>query len=489
MVTSRTRPIIFACTLAAAAMGCGSSIEGGSSGEQSPVNPSPSPAPSAPERPSPAPSPAPAPDPLPSPPELQFHYPGRGFIVHEWGTDTVVVGSDGSLQRGLHHEEEDLPGFVYDRIKAGSLSGSTSVAVKMETPVTYFYSDTPRTVTVSIDFPKGVFTQWYPAVSSFYPRILGPNAMPGVTSHRDPVFDLSVPFGSMLCSDKYSALANGLLTWGNVEVMARDAEPAALPDAPLDTFTWSYARAVAANPLRVSGVPGAIEAAQNERFLFYRGLGNFELPVRVTTAQGGKVALENSHGEAMGRVFAIHVDGGKGAFSVHAGGIPAQGKLDALVPSLDGALETAAYAEALGVEVTKALDATGLYHDEAQAMVNTWKRQWFKTPGVRLLYLIPQAWTDASIPLTVSPPPDHMIRVMMIRVEVIPPELEAIDVSEAELLGSASTAASAEAYFKSLGRFAEPRLRRALALLGEPAFGASLLASITTAETRVGTGE
>src|SRR6185295_344671 len=29
-------------------------------------------------------------------------YPGSGFVVHEWGTNTVVVGSDGSLQRGLH---------------------------------------------------------------------------------------------------------------------------------------------------------------------------------------------------------------------------------------------------------------------------------------------------------------------------------------------------------------------------------------------------
>jgi len=48
-------------------------------------------------------------------------YPGRGFIVREWGTDTIVVGSDGSLQRGLHHEEEDLPTFVYDRLKAAPL--------------------------------------------------------------------------------------------------------------------------------------------------------------------------------------------------------------------------------------------------------------------------------------------------------------------------------------------------------------------------------
>src|SRR5215203_3805812 len=42
-------------------------------------------------------------------------YPGAGFRVHEWGTNTIVVGSDGSMQRGLQHEEEDLPSFVNDR--------------------------------------------------------------------------------------------------------------------------------------------------------------------------------------------------------------------------------------------------------------------------------------------------------------------------------------------------------------------------------------
>ena len=39
----------------------------------------------------------------------QNKYAGTGFVVHEWGTNTIVVGSDGSMQRGLHHEEEDLP--------------------------------------------------------------------------------------------------------------------------------------------------------------------------------------------------------------------------------------------------------------------------------------------------------------------------------------------------------------------------------------------
>jgi hypothetical protein len=66
---------------------------------------------------------------------VAHRYAGTGFVVHEWGTNTVVTGSDGSLQRGLHHEEEDLPDFVYDRAKQGKL---LPVEDKMETPVDYF---------------------------------------------------------------------------------------------------------------------------------------------------------------------------------------------------------------------------------------------------------------------------------------------------------------------------------------------------------------
>src|SRR4051812_41182846 len=97
-------------------IGCGSEISGGGAEEATtPVTPE-APIPTAPE-------------------SAGLKYPGHGFIVHEWGTNTIVVGSDGSLQRGLHHEEEDLPGFVYDRVKAGSSAGYPSVVMsKMETP-------------------------------------------------------------------------------------------------------------------------------------------------------------------------------------------------------------------------------------------------------------------------------------------------------------------------------------------------------------------
>jgi hypothetical protein len=417
-------------------------------------------------------------------------YPGRGFVVHEWGTDTIVVGSDGSLQRGLHHEEEDLPSFVYDRIKAATLLGATpspSVTIKMETPVTYFYSDVPRTVHAAVSFPKGVLTQWFPGVTSFLPPVAAPNSMVmnEPLTFADPVLDVAFPFVSDLCRTKFAAVGSGLLDWGSISVLGRDASVGA-PFAPLDKFSWSYARDVASNPVQAAN-------GETEHFLFYRGLGNFDLPVTVNVTGPGiaglgdnPVTLKNGFSEAIGPVFMMNVAKDEAVFKQFPQGIAPGGELSDKLPMLYGTLPLDTYAEQLSAAVTGALDDTGLYHDEAVAMVNTWKRQWFRTPGQRLLYVIPQTWTDASIPLTIEPKPDTMLRVMLIRVEIITPEQEAEDV--AALAGLDGKSNASLEHFTSLGRFAEPRLRRALAL-SPSAGGQDYLAQIATANTSVSSGE
>src|SRR5262245_26122504 len=89
-------------------------------------------------------APAPASDPL---------------VVHEWGTFTSVQGADGIGLEGLQHEEEGLPDFVYSRAKVrdcplrdkgykGLEVPATHVTQKMETPVLYFHTKTPRRVRV-----------------------------------------------------------------------------------------------------------------------------------------------------------------------------------------------------------------------------------------------------------------------------------------------------------------------------------------------------
>jgi hypothetical protein len=397
---------------------------------------------------------------------------GRGFVVHEWGTNTVVVGSDGQTQRGLHHEEEDLPGFVYDRVAAGRAADPPSVEVKMETPVLYFYSDTPLAAQVSVGFPAGVMTQWYPAVTGFSPPIASPDGDPA--NALDPVLDVKFPFKSQQCITDYRKIADGRLDWGTVQVLGHD-EAVALPDAPLEQYTWSHARAVASNPLRVTGA----KSTQDERFLFYRGLGNFALPVAVDAHDG--VALHNTGALATGAVVTIDVSPAGGAFAVYPAGLAPDGHLvDEVAAAEHRPLDQ--YAQDLGAAMLRVLDATGLYHDEAQAMVNTWSRQWFRTPGPRVLYLAPQPWTEAQLPLAITPQPASLVRVMMIRVEVITPGAESAD--QAALSTYSTDPAGAQAYFQALGRFAEPRLRNAARLLGDPSWAQPLIDSLATADTR-----
>ena len=83
-----------------------------------------------------------------------------------------------------------------------------------------------------------------------------------------------------------------------------------------------------------------------------------------------------------------------------------------------------------------ALTTTGLYPREASAMADAWKDSWFKEQGVRVLYVLPRAWTDRTLPMT----------------------------AQLERIKQGDTQATTEArqILKGLGRFAEPALNRAI---------------------------
>ena len=108
----------------------------------------------------------------------------ENYVAHEWGTFTSVQGADGVLLPWNPLETTQLPKFVHDwnkpgldRRPAGGLNRDTkSVFVtlqRMETPVIYFYSDKEQTVDVSVEFPKGTITEWYPQADQ-----IGPSTVP-----------------------------------------------------------------------------------------------------------------------------------------------------------------------------------------------------------------------------------------------------------------------------------------------------------------------
>ena len=126
------------------------------------------------------------------------------FVVHEWGTFTTFSGSDGVFLdfRPLAANHNDLPNYVLDRgyyaqNPAGLLSKSRLRGrVRMETPVTYFYTDRPRSVDVRVDFPDGLLTEFYPPVRELLPAI-----------DEENIFDNGERMG------------NSSLNWGTVDLI------------------------------------------------------------------------------------------------------------------------------------------------------------------------------------------------------------------------------------------------------------------------------
>ena len=83
-------------------------------------------------------------------------------------------------------------------------------------------------------------------------------------------------------------------------------------------------------------------------------------------------------------------------------------------PLLTGNVDT------LAIDFEGILVEQGLYPDEAHAMVQTWSDSWFEE-GSRLIYIVPRAFVDKILPLTMNPAPSQMARVFVGRLEIMTP--------------------------------------------------------------------
>jgi hypothetical protein len=380
------------------------------------------------------------------------------LVVHEWGTFTSMQGSDGIALEGLHHEEESLPAFVYSRTEVrecplreqgykGLECDVERVTRKMETPVIYFYSPIAHRTRVRVWFQRGLLSQWFPVSDLLGPPELG---------RDDGPLDLS-------------KVEKSFLEW-DVDVLAPGRGADAIPSV-RDGDPWSFQRLPDSNVVRTRArTAPRMGPVESEKFLFYRGLGTFDLPIQARVSAAGALALSNSGKEDLRGLFVIQVENGRGAFR-EAPVVPAGGSAADVAPPLssDSATGAASSIDAMVERLVPALEAklvaAGLYPKEAEAMARTWERSYFRTEGLRLLYLVPDALTQSILPLSIDPPPKSIVRVLVGRLECITPRVEAEVERALRDRGSqnAELRHAADERLERLGRFLEPHLRRAIA--------------------------
>jgi hypothetical protein len=192
------------------------------------------------------------------------------------------------------------------------------------------------------------------------------------------------------------------IEWQNINI-----EPNTSPALPTETEPSRYyaARGTDSAPIAVGD--------QHEKFLFYRGVGNFQVPLSARVGANGTIAIENRGADPVPTVILFENRDGRLGYR-NAGEIKDAITLDS--PSLDSSLP------ALRTELETALIAQGLYPKEAQAMVETWRDSWFEE-GARLIYIVPSHAVDKFLPLEVDPTPSQTARVFVGRIELITPEI------------------------------------------------------------------
>jgi len=380
----------------------------------------------------------------------------NSLTIHEWGTFTSVAGADGSaIDWDALGCEDDLPQFIHSE-KYRGFKWRLDGTVRMETPVIYFYSPREITARVKVFFPKGVITEWYPngdnaiyeskalmdrmeaslnklrsgsgadgrgafLVQEDSATAIEEDGKSKIYSHQTVYKTESLvqpyPTGLDPLLVRLSKSLNGIdtslrqlmgaIAWSDIKV-----QPGSAADFPMESGASRYyaARGTDAAPITAG--------EQHEKFLFYRGVGRFQVPLWARVLDDGKVTVENRGAESVPAVFLFENRGGRvgfrnvGALGPGALHIPPM-TLDK--PSLDDSFSQ------LRFDLESALIAQGLYLREAQAMVETWRDSWFEE-GSRLIYIMPSRAIDAILPLQVEPAASQTARVFVGRIELVTAE-------------------------------------------------------------------
>ncbi len=341
------------------------------------------------------------------------------LVVHEWGTFTALQDESGGAVPGINTDDEPVPDFVHN-LAQGLLIGRHQVppaffvkgtprchphvTMRLETPVIYFHMPPDQAAPIELDVEVGFRGGW---LSQFYPQ-----------AEASPT---QLRAGEQTWSG-LSPETRGTLAWRNLQVGGDGAGPKT------DDRVWLAPRAVDAANVRTPN-------GEAERFLFYRGVGRLDAPLRVLRSPDAAQLIVRTQrpagldGDLTRQVNALWLadvrPDGRMAFRAvdQLSWDPRDGMT--LQTPLTAEFDADAFSHdnraRLRDALRDAIIAAGLFPDEADALLNTWDVSYFQNPGLRLFFLVPQAWTDHVLPLRLSVPAD-VTRVMVGRIELVQPK-------------------------------------------------------------------
>jgi hypothetical protein len=360
--------------------------------------------------------------------------------IHEWGTFTSLQDEAGRTLGGINSDDEPVPGFCHDAnwtliARPSDLPPITSkgvsrchpdVTMRLETPVLYFHlppgASCPQTASVKVSFRGGWLTQFYPAAET----------------------------AGLASMDHLTETATSSLSWDDLKIGVDAAGPQT------SDRVWTAPRAVQAASVTTAN-------GESEKFLFYRGVGHLASPLQIRrTDDSASLEVSSQLSGALSQctpmtlphlwLVSIHPDGACAFRSLAPITLqaPSKGQKQPILSGVPAEFSASAYSAAnlihLKSEMRAALREDGLFPDEADALLNTWEVSYFKSPGQRLFFMMPKAWTDWYLPLEASVPCE-VKRAMIGRLELVTPQQRAL----LKTLAKAAVPNQAWAHFDARG--------------------------------------
>lgn len=209
----------------------------------------------------------------------------------------------------------------------------------------------------------------------------------------------------------FSKPYTGGIEW-DVEILPKSQADPAFTFKAEENYTWIYPRVPDANMLKV--------VDEYEDFLFYRGIGNFQLPATFSVDSNETLKVQNNSKQAIPFAFAFENIGGKFRYKNLGSVEPNQA---ALVAENEWITPKNPQVEVFQ-QMRQGLVAQGLSTDEANGMVKTWWKSYFNKPGLRVFWVVPQYDLEQVLPLTLDPKPEKSVRVIVGRADVLRPKFE-----------------------------------------------------------------
>lgn len=319
------------------------------------------------------------------------------LIVHEWGTFTSYQDERGATISGINVDDEPVPKFVHrlDGLQIFSTRSSPSswsqgsprchadVTLRLETPVLYFYPqdgfDRDQPFDVRATFVGGWLTEFFPWARA---------ENPGFPKRLD-------------------ANVQGSLRWTGIRLPVK-AE-GRLPETAEPV--WLAPRQVG------SALISKSEKNEAEKYLFYRGVGQLDAPL-VARTEGDALTIElrdDGSLQQLPTLWIVHVSS-DGRLAYRRVNGTKRRAVDVELPRVND--EAPSELDGLRAELKAALIAEGLYEDEAEAMLATWRLSYFESEGLRIFFSLPRDWIDARLPLSTSVP-SAITRAMLGRIELV----------------------------------------------------------------------